>query len=143
MTGSLTRQFGHNGAPPASRAAGSRTLPQREHGTARSRAKQFRLHDTTVRRHWEAARKVNAKGEAVTIVHITHRTQRVADNTNDANLQVNSLPGSAAQDNPAAGRPPVGSSTAGYTKVGSDYLQAALARALQPAWAAGASTGQQ
>ena len=26
-----------------------------------------RLHDTTVRRHWEAARKVNAKGEAVTI----------------------------------------------------------------------------
>lgn len=27
-----------------------------------------------------------------------------------------------------------GSSTAGYTKVGSDYLQAALARALQPAW---------
>jgi site-specific recombinase XerD len=30
-----------------------------------------------------------------------------------------------------------GSSTAGYTKVGSDYLQAALARALAPAWAAG------
>jgi integrase/recombinase XerC len=30
-----------------------------------------------------------------------------------------------------------GSSTAGYTKVGSDYLQAALARALRPAWAAG------
>lgn len=27
-----------------------------------------------------------------------------------------------------------GSSTAGYTKVGSDYLQAALARALAPAW---------
>ena len=27
-----------------------------------------------------------------------------------------------------------GSSTAGYTKVGSDYLQAALARALRPAW---------
>jgi integrase/recombinase XerC len=27
-----------------------------------------------------------------------------------------------------------GSSTAGYTKVGSDYLQSALARALQPAW---------
>ena len=26
-----------------------------------------RLHDTTVRRHWEKARKVNAKGEAVTI----------------------------------------------------------------------------
>ena len=25
------------------------------------------MHDTTVRRHWEAARKVNAKGEAVTI----------------------------------------------------------------------------
>ena len=35
-----------------------------------------------------------------------------------------------------------GSSTAGYTKVGSDYLQAALARALQPAWAAGTSDGQ-
>lgn len=27
-----------------------------------------------------------------------------------------------------------GSSTAGYTKVGSDFLQAALARALRPAW---------
>jgi site-specific recombinase XerD len=27
-----------------------------------------------------------------------------------------------------------GSSTAGYTKVGSDYMQAALARALRPAW---------
>jgi site-specific recombinase XerD len=36
-----------------------------------------------------------------------------------------------------------GSSTAGYTKVGSDYLQAALARALQPAWAAGSGDGQQ
>ncbi len=35
-----------------------------------------------------------------------------------------------------------GSSTAGYTKVGSDYLQAALARALQPAWAAGTGDGQ-
>lgn len=34
-----------------------------------------------------------------------------------------------------------GASTAGYTKVGSDYLQAALARALQPAWA-GTNEGQ-
>lgn len=35
-----------------------------------------------------------------------------------------------------------GSSTAGYTKVGSDYLQAALARALQPAWAPGGTDGE-
>jgi len=27
----------------------------------------LRLHDTTVRRHWEQARKVNAQGEAVTL----------------------------------------------------------------------------
>ena len=34
-----------------------------------------------------------------------------------------------------------GSSTAGYTKVGSDYLQAALARALRPAWGPAAVVG--
>jgi site-specific recombinase XerD len=33
-----------------------------------------------------------------------------------------------------------GSSTAGYTKVGSDYLQAALAQALRPAWPSGANS---
>jgi site-specific recombinase XerD len=37
-----------------------------------------------------------------------------------------------------------GSSTAGYTKVGSDYLQAALARALRAAWEpAGVDTADQ
>jgi hypothetical protein len=30
-------------------------------------AHHARLHDTAIRRHWENARKVNAKGEAVTI----------------------------------------------------------------------------
>jgi hypothetical protein len=34
LAGSFTRQFGHSGPPSASRAAGSLTAPQREHGTA-------------------------------------------------------------------------------------------------------------
>jgi len=38
-----------------------------DHSSGEMTAHYARLHDTTVRRHWEAARKVNAKGEAVTI----------------------------------------------------------------------------
>jgi hypothetical protein len=40
--GSPVRQFGHNGAPSASRAAGSRTAPQRAQPTALAWARQFR-----------------------------------------------------------------------------------------------------
>ena len=42
LIGSLTRQLGHNGSPRASRAAGSRTPPQREQGTALALATQLR-----------------------------------------------------------------------------------------------------
>jgi integrase len=38
-----------------------------DHSSGEMTAHYARLHDTTVRRHWEAARKVNAKGEDVTI----------------------------------------------------------------------------
>jgi len=38
-----------------------------DHTSGEMTAHYARLHDTTVRRHWEAARKVNAKGETVTI----------------------------------------------------------------------------
>jgi integrase len=38
-----------------------------DHSSGEMTAHYARLHDTTVRRHWEKARKVNAKGEAVTI----------------------------------------------------------------------------
>jgi integrase len=38
-----------------------------DHSSGEMTAHYARLHDTTVRRHWEAARKVNAKGEVVTI----------------------------------------------------------------------------
>jgi hypothetical protein len=38
-----------------------------DHSSGEMRAHYARLHDTTVRRHWEKARKVNSKGEAVTI----------------------------------------------------------------------------
>jgi integrase len=38
-----------------------------DHSSGEMTAHYARLHDTTVRRHWEAARKVNAEGEAVTI----------------------------------------------------------------------------
>jgi len=41
--------------------------PHIKHSSGEMTAHYARLHDTTVRRHWEAARKVNAKGEAVTI----------------------------------------------------------------------------
>ena len=36
------KQLGHNGSPSSSRAAGSRTAPQRTQGTAACRAKQLR-----------------------------------------------------------------------------------------------------
>ena len=42
LSGSRTRQFGHNGPPCASRAAGSRTVPQPEQATALARAQQLR-----------------------------------------------------------------------------------------------------
>ena len=42
LTGSLTRQFGHSGLPPASRVAGSRAAPQRLQGTALALATQLR-----------------------------------------------------------------------------------------------------
>ena len=38
-----------------------------DHSSGEMTAHYARLHDTTVRRHWEKARKVNAKGETVTI----------------------------------------------------------------------------
>ena len=38
-----------------------------DHSSGDMTAHYARLHDTTVRRHWEKARKVNAKGETVTI----------------------------------------------------------------------------
>jgi integrase len=38
-----------------------------DHSSGEMTAHYARLHDTTVRRHWEAARKVNAKGETVII----------------------------------------------------------------------------
>jgi integrase len=38
-----------------------------DHSSGEMTAHYARLHDTTVRRHWESARKVNAKGETVTI----------------------------------------------------------------------------
>ncbi len=38
-----------------------------DHSSGEMTAHYARLHDTTVRRHWEAARKVNTKGETVTI----------------------------------------------------------------------------
>ena len=50
LAGSLTRQFGHNGPPSASRAAGSRALPQREQGTALVLATQPR------QTHWPSCR---------------------------------------------------------------------------------------
>lgn len=37
-----------------------------DHDSAEMTAHYARLHDTTVRRHWEAARKVNINGEVVT-----------------------------------------------------------------------------
>jgi len=42
LSGSRARQFGHNGFPSSSRAAGSRTVVQREQATALARAQQFR-----------------------------------------------------------------------------------------------------
>jgi hypothetical protein len=42
LTGSLTRQFGHSGWPPASRVAGSRAAPQRLQDTALALATQLR-----------------------------------------------------------------------------------------------------
>src|SRR2546429_6692409 len=38
-----------------------------DHSSGEMTAHYARLHDSTVRRHWEKARKVNAKGETVTI----------------------------------------------------------------------------
>ncbi len=38
-----------------------------DHSSGEMTAHYARLHDTTVRRHWEKARKVNAKGETITI----------------------------------------------------------------------------
>jgi integrase len=38
-----------------------------DHDSAEMTAHYARLHDTTVRRHWEAARKVNVQGETVTL----------------------------------------------------------------------------
>jgi len=38
-----------------------------DHSSGEMTAHYARLHDTTVRRHWERARKVNAKGEIVTV----------------------------------------------------------------------------
>jgi integrase len=38
-----------------------------DHDSPQMTAHYARLHDTTVRRHWEAARKVNIKGETVTL----------------------------------------------------------------------------
>ena len=38
-----------------------------DHSSGEMTAHYARLHDTTVRRHWEAARKVDAKGQTVTI----------------------------------------------------------------------------
>ena len=38
-----------------------------DHSSGQMTAHYARLHDTTVRRHWENARKVNANGETVTI----------------------------------------------------------------------------
>jgi hypothetical protein len=42
LIGSLIRQYGHNGCPWVSRAAGSHTRPHWMQGTARARAKQLR-----------------------------------------------------------------------------------------------------
>ncbi len=38
-----------------------------DHDSSQMTSHYARLHDTTVRRHWEAARKVNVKGETVTL----------------------------------------------------------------------------
>jgi hypothetical protein len=38
-----------------------------DHDSHAMTAHYARLHDTTIRRHWEAARKVNAHGETVTL----------------------------------------------------------------------------
>ena len=38
-----------------------------DHSSGEMTAHYARLHDTTVRRHWEKARKVNARGETVTV----------------------------------------------------------------------------
>jgi hypothetical protein len=38
-----------------------------DHSSGEMTAHYARLHDSTVRRHWEKARKVNARGETVTI----------------------------------------------------------------------------
>lgn len=38
-----------------------------DHDSHAMTAHYARMHDTTIRRHWEAARKVNARGEAVTL----------------------------------------------------------------------------
>jgi hypothetical protein len=38
-----------------------------DHSSGEMTAHYARLHDTTVRRHWENARKVNTKGETITI----------------------------------------------------------------------------
>ncbi|MEU9014742.1 tyrosine-type recombinase/integrase [Streptomyces sp. NPDC048479] len=38
-----------------------------DHSSGEMTAHYARLHDTTVRRHWEKARKVNSKGESVTV----------------------------------------------------------------------------
>ncbi|WP_254647944.1 tyrosine-type recombinase/integrase [Streptomyces sp. GbtcB6] len=38
-----------------------------DHSSGEMTAHYARLHDTTVRRHWEKARKVNIKGESVTV----------------------------------------------------------------------------
>jgi len=40
-----------------------------DHDSAEMTAHYARLHDTTVRRHWEAARKVDITGQAVSIDH--------------------------------------------------------------------------
>ena len=49
----------------SSRVSGGRRLL--DHDSAEMTAHYARLHDTTVRRHWEAARKVDITGKSVTI----------------------------------------------------------------------------
>lgn len=44
-----------------------RGRPEGAFGQVQYPTPPLRLHDTTIRRHWEAARKVNARGETVTL----------------------------------------------------------------------------
>jgi hypothetical protein len=54
LAGSPTKQLGHNGLPSASRAAGSRTLPQRAQGTALTWATHLR------QIHWRSSSARNS-----------------------------------------------------------------------------------